>query len=57
MPARIITAIFYAVTTGVGLWQTTQPANVEAWVGVVLAALVAGWGKFSHPDTIVSANK
>jgi cytochrome b len=55
---RIIVALGYALSALVAtLTATGTPANTEAWIGLVIAAVVAFWGKYSSSTTVFAANR
>lgn len=58
MAQRILVALMYAIGVGMGMYQASGiPTTPEAWVGFVLAVVVAFWGKFSSSTTVISPNR
>lgn len=55
---RIVVALMYAVSAIVAAFQATGvPQTVEAWVGLLMAGVVAFWGKYSSNTTLVAADR
>lgn len=58
MTQRIIVALMYAVGVVAATLQGTGiPQTPEAWLGIVMAFVIAFWGKFSSSTTIVAMNR
>lgn len=54
---RIAVSVAYALIGAVAVIQTAGfPTTVEGWVGIVGAAVIAFWGKYSSSRTVVAAN-
>lgn len=58
MTQRIIVSLVYAISAMAAAFQATgTPQTVEAWIGLIVAGVVAFWGKFSSSTTIIVPNR
>ena len=58
MAQRIIVSLVYAISAIVAAFQTGgMPQTPEAWIALVMAGVIAFWGKFSSNTTIMAANR
>ena len=54
---RIFNAILFGVSAFLAAWKASAPATWADWVSLVLAGLIASWGKYSSSQTFVAPNR
>lgn len=55
---RILRALAYALTVAAAVYGTVgQPTNWLGWAGLVLGAMVTGWGKYSTSTKLIRPNR
>lgn len=58
MQQRIIVAIAFGASAALASLQVNGPPTTrEGWIGVLLAAVVAAWGKYSSSSTVIAADR
>lgn len=58
MAQRIVVSLVYALSAMMAAFQTSgMPQTPEGWLALVMAGLVAGWGKFSSNTTVIAPNR
>lgn len=58
MTQRILVSLAYAFSAMMATYQAGgMPQTPEAWMALVMAGVIAFWGKFSSSTTIVAANR
>ena len=58
MAERIGNAVVYMIVAVMGIIGGTGiPHTWEGWMGLVVTAITAFWGKFSSEQTLVAANR
>ncbi len=52
---RLVNAVIFALSAAAtAIYTTGFPHTAEAWVGVAVSALIAGYGKFSTSHSLLS---
>lgn len=58
MTQRIIVSLAYALSAmGAAFQASGIPTTPEGWIGLVMAGIVAFWGKFSSSTTVIAPNR
>jgi hypothetical protein len=58
MAQRVLVSLVYAISAMVAAFQAGgMPSTPEQWAALVMAGVIAFWGKFSSNTTIVAANR
>ena len=58
MAQRILVSLVYAISAMVAAFQAGgMPATAEQWAALVMAGVIAFWGKFSSSTTVVAPNR
>lgn len=58
MAQRIVVSLVYAISAMAAVHQAGgMPQTPEAWMALVMAGVIAFWGKFSSNTTVVAPNR
>ena len=58
MAQRVIVSLAYALSAIMAAYQAGgMPSTPEQWAALVMAGVIAFWGKFSSSTTVVAANR
>ena len=58
MAQRVIVSLVYAISAMAAAFQAGgTPQTIEAWMALVMAGVIAFWGKFSSNTTVVAPNR